>query len=81
MSENFCGDCNHELHKIGYGACVCTCHKGKLKKKDWLQVFYNNELYIIHKEHKKELENFLSSHRTVVGYLDNHYTNREDLVK
>jgi len=81
MPENFCVNCNHELGKIGFGVCYCICHKGKLNKKYWIQVFYNNELYILHKDHKKELEKFLSDYRTTIGYLEKHYTNRKDLVK
>ncbi len=42
------------------------------KSKEYIQLFYKGELYIIGKEYKKELEKFLDERRTSVGYLYNH---------
>ncbi len=51
----------------------------ELIRKEWLQLFYKNELFIIHKEYKKELEIWLDEHRTSIHYLKRKYG--DSLVK
>lgn len=52
-----------------------------ISDEDWVKVFYNNKLYIIHEEHKAELEKFLYEHRTTIKYLQRHYGDISELVK
>lgn len=49
------------------------------KSKEWLQVFYKGELFIIHKDYKKELEKFLDERRTSIGYLSRRGLEKEVL--
>lgn len=45
----------------------------ELIRKEWLQVFYKGELFIIHKDYKKDLEEFLRDNRTTNAYIQRKY--------
>ena len=53
----------------------------ELNRKEWIKVFFNNNLYVLHEEYKAELINFLADRRTTIKYLQRKYGDIQDLVK